>query len=104
MRAPQRKDLPVPGISPGPSSPRLAETPLMKRRITLLAAPLAIALILAGCGSNSAPSSSAADGYGSAAPASSGHRAAAATKLGIGNSPLGRIVVDSKGSTLSAIG
>lgn len=72
----------------------------MKRRITLLAAPLAIALIVAGCGSNSAPSSSSAGGYGSAAPASSGHRAAATTKLGIGNSPLGRIVVDSKGSTL----
>jgi predicted lipoprotein with Yx(FWY)xxD motif len=72
----------------------------MKRKITLLAAPLAIALIVAGCGSSSTPSASSPGGYGSAMPASSGHRAVATPTLGIGNSPLGRILVDSKGSTL----
>ena len=71
----------------------------MKRKITLLAAPLAIALIVAGCGGSSAPSSSSG-GYGSAAPASSGQSAASTTRLGIASSSIGRIIVDGQGRTL----
>jgi predicted lipoprotein with Yx(FWY)xxD motif len=70
----------------------------MKLKTTLLAAAaaLAIALIAAGCGGASGRSGP----YGAAVPASPGHGAAATTKIGIANSPLGRIVVDGKGSTL----
>jgi predicted lipoprotein with Yx(FWY)xxD motif len=72
----------------------------MKRKITLLAAPVAIALFAAGCGGSSSPSSSSSGAYGSAVAASPSNGAAATTKIGIANSPLGHIVVDSKGSTL----
>jgi predicted lipoprotein with Yx(FWY)xxD motif len=60
------------------------------------AAPLAIALIAAGCGS-SAYSSGA---NGSAAKTSSSNRISGPAKVGVGRSALGRIIVDSKGRTL----
>jgi predicted lipoprotein with Yx(FWY)xxD motif len=74
----------------------------MKLKITPLAAAIALAvpLIAAGCGSSSNRSPSSSAPYGSAVGASAPHSGAAATKVGIANSPLGRIIVDSKGSTL----
>jgi predicted lipoprotein with Yx(FWY)xxD motif len=75
----------------------------MKRKIKLFiaaAAPLAIALIAAACGSSAGSAYSSAP-YGSAAPASASISVAAkATKLGAASSSLGRIVVDGKGRTL----
>jgi predicted lipoprotein with Yx(FWY)xxD motif len=72
----------------------------MKLKTTLLAAAAALAIIAAGCGSSSGRSPSSSGPYGSAVAASAPDGAAAATKVGIANSPLGRIVVDGKGSTL----
>ena len=75
----------------------------MKRKIKLFiaaAAPLAIALIAAACGSSAGSAYSSAP-YGSAAPASASISVAAkATKLGAASSSLGRIVVDGTGRTL----
>jgi len=75
----------------------------MKRKITLLigvAAPLAIALIAAGCGSSASSSAYSAGPYGSAAKASAPMTVAGVAKVGVASSPLGRIVVDGKGRTL----
>jgi predicted lipoprotein with Yx(FWY)xxD motif len=72
----------------------------MKRKITVLAAPVAIALITAGCGISASSPSSSSGPYGSAGPASPSNGIARTTKVGIANSALGRIVVDGKGSTL----
>jgi len=75
----------------------------MKRKTTVfvaLAAPLAAVLIAAGCGSSSGSGSAYSAGpYGSAAVASA-RSATGATRVGVASSPLGRIVVDSKGRTL----
>ncbi len=71
----------------------------MKRKITLFifaAAPLAIAVVAAGCGSTSGSSYSSRP-YGSAVRASAPNGAA---RVGVANSPLGRLVVDSNGRTL----
>lgn len=76
----------------------------MKRKITVfiaIAAPLAAALIAAGCGSSVSGSAYSAGPYGSAAVASA-RNASGATKVGVASSRLGRIVVDSKGRTLYA--
>jgi predicted lipoprotein with Yx(FWY)xxD motif len=74
----------------------------MKRKITLFiaaAAPLAIALIAAGCGSSASGSAYSAGPYGSASVASA-RSATGATRVGVASSQFGRIVVDSKGRTL----
>jgi predicted lipoprotein with Yx(FWY)xxD motif len=74
----------------------------MKPKITLFiatAAPLAVALIAAGCGSSADGSAYSAGAYGSAAVASA-RIATGATKVGVASSRLGRIVVDGKGRTL----
>jgi len=76
----------------------------MKSKITVFiaaAAPLAVALIAAGCGSSAGGSAYSAGPYGSAAMASA-RSAAGATRVGVASSRLGRIVVDSKGRTLYA--
>jgi len=73
----------------------------MKRKLTMFiaaAAPLAIALIAAGCGSSAGGYSSAP--YGSAAQASAPSGSDGAARVGVANSTLGRIVVDNKGRTL----
>jgi predicted lipoprotein with Yx(FWY)xxD motif len=75
----------------------------MKRKITLLiglAAPLAIALIAAGCGSSASSSAYSAGPYGPAAKTSAPMTIAGAAKVGVASSPLGHIVVDGKGRTL----
>jgi predicted lipoprotein with Yx(FWY)xxD motif len=76
----------------------------MTRKITVLiaiAAPLAAALIAAGCGSSASGSAYSAGPYGSAAAASASvRRATGPTKVGVASSRLGRILVDSKGRTL----
>lgn len=82
----------------------------MRSKTTLLVAfaALAIALVAAGCGgsggyssSSSAPASSGSYGsYGSAAAPSGAKGAGGAAKVGLTKSPLGRIVVDGKGSSL----
>ncbi len=75
----------------------------MKRKITLLisaAAPVAIALIGAGCGSSTSGSPYSSAPYGSAVKASAPNGIAGAATVGVANSPLGRVVVDSKGRTL----
>jgi predicted lipoprotein with Yx(FWY)xxD motif len=69
----------------------------MKREITLFisaAAALATALIVAGCGS---PYSSSSGPYGSAGGASAPNGAA---RVGVANSPLGRVVASNNGRTL----
>jgi predicted lipoprotein with Yx(FWY)xxD motif len=74
----------------------------MKRKVTVFivaAAPLAIALIAAGCGGSTSGSPYSSGGYGSPVPASAPTRIAAAT-VGVASTPLGRIVVDGKGRTL----
>jgi predicted lipoprotein with Yx(FWY)xxD motif len=74
----------------------------MKPKITVfvaIAAPLAVALIAAGCGSSASGSAYSAGPYGSAAMASA-RSATGATKVGVASSRLGRIVVDGKGRTL----
>jgi predicted lipoprotein with Yx(FWY)xxD motif len=74
----------------------------MKRTITLFsaaAAPLAIALVAAGCGSSANGSSYSSGPYGSAVAASAPSRVAAAM-VGAASTRLGRVVVDSKGRTL----
>jgi predicted lipoprotein with Yx(FWY)xxD motif len=74
----------------------------MKRKITVIAAAassLAIALIAAACGSSSSGSYSSSP-YGAVVQASAPNGFAGAVKVGVANSPLGRIVVDSKGRTL----
>jgi predicted lipoprotein with Yx(FWY)xxD motif len=74
----------------------------MKRKITVFiaaAAPLAVALIAAGCGSSASGSAYSAGAYGSAAVASA-RSATAATRVGVASSRLGRIIVDGKGRTL----
>ena len=72
----------------------------MKRKFSLLAAVAALSVVAAGCGSyeNSSSSSGAPYDYAMApgAPESTGP----AAKVGIANSPLGPIVVDSEGRTL----
>jgi predicted lipoprotein with Yx(FWY)xxD motif len=74
----------------------------MQRTITLFsaaAAPLAIALVAAGCGSSAKGSSYSSGPYGSAVAASAPSRVAAA-RVGAASTRLGRVVVDSKGRTL----
>ncbi len=74
----------------------------MKRTITVFiaaAALLAIALIAAGCGGSTSGTSYSSAPYGSAVAASAPTRIAAAS-LGVASTPLGRVVVDSKGRTL----
>ena len=74
----------------------------MKRTITVFiaaAALLAIALIVAGCGGSTSGTSYSSAPYGSAVAASAPTRIAAAS-LGVASTPLGRVVVDSKGRTL----
>ena len=74
----------------------------MKRRITVFigaAAPLALALIAAGCGSSASGSSYSSGPYGSAVAVSGPTRFAAA-RIGVASTPLGRVVVDGKGRTL----
>jgi predicted lipoprotein with Yx(FWY)xxD motif len=74
----------------------------MKRKITVFiaaAAPLAVALIAAGCGSSASGSAYSAGAYGSAAVGSA-RSATAATRVGVASSRLGRIIVDGKGRTL----
>jgi predicted lipoprotein with Yx(FWY)xxD motif len=74
----------------------------MKRKITVFiaaAAPLAVALIAAGCGSSASGSAYSTGAYGSAAVASA-RSATAATRVGVASSRFGRIVVDGKGRTL----
>ncbi len=75
----------------------------MKRKITVFiaaATPLAIALIAAGCGGSAGGSSYPSRPYGSAVATSAPTRIAAAARVGVASSPLGRIVVDSNGRTL----
>lgn len=75
----------------------------MKRKITVLfaaAAPLAIALIAAGCGSSTSGSPYSSGPYGSAVKARAPSGIAGAAKVGVANSPLGHIVVDNKGRSL----
>jgi len=74
----------------------------MTRTITVFiaaAALLAIALIAAGCGGSTSGSSYSSAPYGSAVAASAPTRIAAA-RLGVASTPLGRVVVDSKGRSL----
>jgi len=74
----------------------------MKRTITVFiaaAALLAIALIVAGCGGSTSGTSYSSAPYGSAVAASAPTRIAAAS-VGVASTPLGRVVVDSKGRTL----
>jgi predicted lipoprotein with Yx(FWY)xxD motif len=75
----------------------------MKCKITLFiaaAAPLAIALIAAGCGGSGSGSPYSSGPYGSTVKSSAPNRIAGAAKVGVANSPLGRIVADKKGRTL----
>jgi predicted lipoprotein with Yx(FWY)xxD motif len=75
----------------------------MKRKITIViaaAALLAIAVIAAGCGSSAGSSPYSSAPYGSAVPASAPSGIDGAARVGVAKSPLGRIVVDSKGRTL----
>jgi predicted lipoprotein with Yx(FWY)xxD motif len=75
----------------------------MKRRITVFiaaAAAFAIALIAAGCGNSTSGSSYSSGPYGSPVAASAATRIAPGARVGIANTPLGRVVVDSKGRTL----
>jgi predicted lipoprotein with Yx(FWY)xxD motif len=74
----------------------------MKRKATLfiaVAAASAIALFAAGCGGSTSSSSYSSGPYGTTVPASAATRIAAAG-VGIANTPLGRVVVDSNGRTL----
>jgi len=74
----------------------------MKRTISVFiaaAALLAIALIAAGCGGSTSGTSYSSAPYGSAVAASAPTRIAAAS-VGVASTPLGRVVVDSKGRTL----
>jgi predicted lipoprotein with Yx(FWY)xxD motif len=75
----------------------------MKRKITMFiaaAAPLAIALIAAGCGSSAGGSSYSSAPYGSAAQASAPSGIDGMARVGVAKTPLGRIIVDNKGRTL----
>jgi predicted lipoprotein with Yx(FWY)xxD motif len=75
----------------------------MKRKITAFiaaAAALAIALIAAGCGSSAGGSPYSSAPYGSAVQPSAPSGIDGAARVGVANSPLGRIVVDNKGRTL----
>jgi predicted lipoprotein with Yx(FWY)xxD motif len=77
----------------------------MKRKLTLTvfaAAPVAIALIAAGCSNSSGGSSYSAAPYGSPVnpKTAASNRSAGAASVGVGNSPAGRILVDGKGRTL----
>jgi predicted lipoprotein with Yx(FWY)xxD motif len=76
----------------------------VRRRMTLLvaaAAPVAIALLAAGCGNSASGSPYASQGYGAAPMASAASNGSAgAARVGVGKSSLGRIVVDGKGRTL----
>ena len=74
----------------------------VRRRMTLLvaaAAPMAIALLAAGCGNSSSGSPYSSQGYG-ATPTASASNSSGAARVGVGKSSLGRIVVDDKGRTL----
>ena len=75
----------------------------MKRKITTLiaaaAAPLALALVAAGCGSSASGSPYSSGPYGSAATPNA-TPAGAGAKVGVRNAPLGRILVDGRGRTL----
>ena len=74
----------------------------MKRKITVFiaaVAPLAIALTAASCGGSGSGSSYSSGPYGSSVAASAPTRIAAAT-VGVARSPLGRVVIDSRGRTL----
>lgn len=75
----------------------------MRRKVKLFiaaAAPLAIAFIAAGCGSSASGSPYSSGSYGSAATPNAKLAAARAAKVGVTNSPLGRILVDGRGRTL----
>ena len=75
----------------------------MKRKITIFiaaAAPLAIALIVAGCGGSASGSSYSSGPYGSAVAASAPSRVVAAARVSVASTQLGRILVDSNGRTL----
>jgi predicted lipoprotein with Yx(FWY)xxD motif len=75
----------------------------MKRKITVFfaaAATLAIVLIAAGCGSSSGSSPYSSGPYGPAVKGSAPNGIAGRTKVGVGSSALGRIIVDSRGRTL----
>jgi len=75
----------------------------MQRKITTFiaaAAPLAIALVAAGCGSSASGSPYSSGPYGSAATPTAPPATARAAKVGVRNSPLGRILVDGRGRTL----
>ena len=76
---------------------------LMKRKITMFiaaAATLAIVLIAAGCGSSSGSSPYSSGPYGSAVKGNAPNGSAGGTKVGVGSSALGRMIVDSRGRTL----
>jgi predicted lipoprotein with Yx(FWY)xxD motif len=64
------------------------------------AAPVAIALLAAGCGNSASGSPYSSQGYGAAPMASPSNGRAGAARVGVGKSSLGRIVVDGKGRTL----
>jgi predicted lipoprotein with Yx(FWY)xxD motif len=64
------------------------------------AAPMAIALLAAGCGNSASGSPYASQGYDAAPMASASNGSAGAARVGVGKSSLGRIVVDGKGRTL----
>ncbi|HET8651523.1 MAG TPA: hypothetical protein VFM13_03025 [Gaiellaceae bacterium] len=61
---------------------------------------MAIALVAAGCGGSASGSSYSSGPYDSAVKASAPDRIAGAARVGVANSPLGRIVADGKGRTL----
>ncbi len=72
----------------------------MKRKIALFitaAAPLTTALLVAGCGGSASSSPYSSRPYGTAVTASAPNGAA---RVGVANSPLGRVVFDSNGRTL----
>jgi hypothetical protein len=74
----------------------------MKRKITLLIAASAIsaiALVAAGRGESAGRSPYSSVGYGSPVVAPAATRVAAA-EVGVATTPLGRVIVDSKGRTL----
>jgi predicted lipoprotein with Yx(FWY)xxD motif len=76
----------------------------VRRKITVFIAAtalLAVVLIAVGCSNSASGSAYSAGPYGSPAVARA-RSATGATSVGVASSPLGRIVVDSKGRTLYA--
>lgn len=74
----------------------------MKRKLTMFmaVAPVALALVVAGCGSSGSNSGSSSPSYGSASAARATSGTAGAAQVGSAHSSLGRIVADSQGRTL----